>query len=86
MLSDTCPKGRSCGGFNGLWSDDDMPKLVGFPERFNGYALDMDSGFCRGQTLEMEVVRCSWDNESDMVYRFLGPHVDTCTDSFCGME
>lgn len=81
-----CPQERSCGGLNGLWSNDDMPRIVGFPTRIYAYATDDASGSCKAKSLEMEVLRCSWDYGFDFVYRFLGPYVDACTDSFCGMD
>ena len=80
MMLDKCPPTYSCGTAAGLWTDNQMPTIVGVQRRIEAYG-SWSSG-CKEFTKVMHVMRCS-DNSFDLIYKYLGD--SDCTLGFCGM-
>ena len=83
-LLDSCPKPFSCGGATSLWTDDYMPKLVDDEVVINAYGADSQG--CRSVTVELKVIRCSWDAPGDFVYKLVTTNQSPCSQTLCGMS
>ena len=73
----------SCGTGAALWSDDPMPKSIGFVSTINVYGSHVNR--CKFYSeAQCEVMRCS--NEAhDYIYRVLSA-TSGCPYGFCGMN
>ena len=83
-MLDKCPKFKSCGSYNPLWTDDEMPKNLGVVSNVNVYAVFKDT--CKDWELPLQVIRCSWKTNNDFVYRYAGNYHKYCPQAFCGMN
>ena len=82
-MLDSCPKWRSCGTFYPLWTDEKMPTQIGVVNKIYIYGVWKDD--CKWVLREMEVMRCSWDSQNDLIYNRLSADTKTCSEAFCGM-
>lgn len=80
-----CPKMYSCGTRVPIWTDDVMPTSVGVPTAISAYQQTSNDQ-CPGPHFALEVVRCSWKTEHDLVYRQVVASYHTCSTAFCGMR
>ena len=83
-LLDSCPKPFSCGGATSLWTDDYMPKLVDDEVVINAFGADSQG--CRSVTVELKVIRCSWDAPGDFAYKLATTNQSPCSQTLCGMS
>ena len=91
QLLNKCPKRNSCGTVFPMWTDEDMPKVIGVPTNVTVYGSSLSdlSSNCKDDTIQVEVMRCSLIDH-DLIYRYIdGPYKnkypDTCNLAFCGM-
>ena len=84
-MLNSCPKYRSCGAIYPLWSDDEMPDEIG--KITVAYAYEVKFSNCRTWIRAMQVMRCSWNTDHDLIYKYIGADInDQCSSAFCGME
>lgn len=94
-MLNTCPALKSCGGIDGYWTDEPMPRKAGVLETVWVYGSHGDDD-CKNHKEVLEVIRCSWRTDYDFVYRFSpsnanynitpsGNPSESCPDVFCGM-
>ena len=87
MMLNTCPRFEGCGTRYPMWTDDAMPTTVGKSSRITAYAVGSNND-CRHKYLmrPMDVIRCSWNNNHDFIYRNAGNILSRdCLFGFCGM-
>lgn len=84
-LLDSCPLHRSCGTSHAYWTDEEMPRLVGVQTKVIIYGTG-DRGRCRFVVRKALVMRCSWDNDHDFIYRQITGYAQPCSHGFCGTE
>lgn len=81
LLNECVPR-LSCGSLGALWSDDNMPTVVGVVTPINVYGKWGDDCRAPWYTKNMSVVRCS-TSPHDYVYRYDGDRSRWL--GFCGM-
>ena len=81
-MLNTCPKQMSCGTNWPFWTDAPVPTLIGLVQNVTAYGVGgLD---CKAWSLPIQVMRCSWLDNDDIVYRYTGQYYDTCYFAFCG--
>ena len=83
MLLDRCPPENSCGAYAGLWTDSDLPSVVGVEVKAEIYGSSFQG--CKWAKSSVSVMRCSNDNSIDVVYKYTGENLG-CSFAFCGMS
>ena len=83
-MLNTCPPVKSCGTYNGIWTDEETPANVLSIATINAYGAG--NGNCKKYPYKVQVMRCSLDTEYDLIYRYDGEYKDTCFRAFCGMN
>ena len=78
-----CPKYRSCGAQNPLWTDRTMPQVVGVETNLKVYAVGKKK--CKALTKTIKAMRCSWDTDYDLIFKQTTNLKGVCFNSFCGM-
>ena len=83
-----CPRGYSCGTSLPVWTDEPMPTIIGIPTIITAYGSASLNYItkCKIFTTQVEVMRCSLTTDHDLIYRYRGIHVDSCSTAFCGMS
>ena len=88
-MLNSCPKFQSCGTLNPVWTDGKEPKQVGVSIRTGLYVVlrPVGNNVCRKRphSTWLEVIRCSWDTDHDLIYRLVGYYANNCHAAFCGM-
>ena len=86
-MLNSCPPPWSCGTINPFWSDGELPKIIGVNTTVNVYLSG--GGKCKYWTRPLHVIRCSWDTDYDVIYKY-GSDDDydssTCSIAFCSMK
>ena len=82
VMLDSCPPPYSCGTHVGMWTDQEMPSVVG--EVMTTVAFGSWSNNCKMQTRSILVMRCSYDTLYDLIYQY-NEDWTVCQHSFCGM-
>lgn len=82
-MLNTCPKYQSCGARWPLWTDEPMPTVVGVRSKIIVYGSSETN--CRRKTYTVEVMRCSWDTDHDLIYKQITNSGAGCQTAFCGM-
>ena len=88
-MLNSCPRGRSCGTANPFWSDGELPKIIGVSTTVNVYLVNSDSRGCNIWTRPLHVMRCSWNTDYDVIYKYGSDDrydSSTCSVTFCGMK
>ena len=88
-MLNSCPPPRSCGTGNPIWSDGELPKIIGVNTTVNAYLVYHDSSNCKIWTRPLHVMRCSWDTSYDVIYKYgSNDSYDSsiCSIAFCGMK
>ena len=83
MMLNSCPPTRSCGTLAGIWTDQEMPSVLGKSTEVSIFASY--SGICKYLIKSILVMRCSYDTSYDFIYRYIDSYT-TCAFSFCGMS
>ena len=84
-MLNSCPKFESCGTWLPYWTDDPMPQDVGVVSDIQAYGVY--KGICDLLTAKVKVMRCSWDTDYDLIYKYVGSYMNLgCTRAFCGMS
>ena len=79
-----CPKLKSCGGYNPIWTDSAVPIQINVISNITAYAAGEDN--CKSIVVKLQVTRCSRDSD-DLIYRYVGePVVGKCRSAFCSMK
>lgn len=84
-MLNSCPKYNSCGTLDPWYTDADMPTAVGVPTAISAYEVG-SVGDCPGYPQRIEVIRCSWRTDHDLIYKQVKFGFGTCRDAFCGMK
>lgn len=87
-MLDSCPKPKSCGTENPLWTDDQMPSKVHQDKLIEAHKVVPTS--CVRRTIKLWVVRCS-HMRNDFIYFFIPEasgldYYTNCGIGFCGMN
>ncbi|XP_067943614.1 uncharacterized protein [Watersipora subatra] len=82
-MLDRCPLPRSCGTQQPYWTDATMPSEIMVVSYIKAYGVVNNN--CRGRTISMLVIRCSWDTDHDYIYKYTDPYKTECYEAFCGM-
>ncbi|XP_067930313.1 uncharacterized protein [Watersipora subatra] len=83
-LLDTCPPWKTCGTNYPIWSDAELPTQVGVASTIFVYVREQYD--CRDQAKKALVIRCSWDTDNDLIYKYDSTKYSTCSIGFCGMH
>ena len=82
MMLNSCPPSKSCGTHVGMWTDEEMPSVVGEIIEVPAYGSYL--GNCNYQTRSILVMLCSNDSSFDFIYQF-NDDLRGCNYGFCGM-
>lgn len=83
-MLNSCPKFRSCGTRDSLYTDEDMPEEVGKATLIYAYRAFDD--VCGTKPKPIQALRCSLTTDHDYIYRYVGEYINgTCYSAFCGM-
>ena len=77
-----CPERYSCGTAVPFWTDEKMPQVVGVESEVSVYG---HYTLCKGITVYVKVMRCSWDTPHDLIYKQTRNFIGSCSFAFCGM-
>ena len=87
-LLNTCPPLGSCGTWLPIWTDEEAAEDVLSPATMIVYASKYHSGDpssnCKHYVYQIEVMRCSLDNDYDLIYRYIEHYYVPCSAAFCG--
>ena len=86
MVLDVCPQEKSCGSLKPMWTDQRMPKAIHVPTTVDLHISYNGNCFWKTLSNKLEVIRCSWDTSSDIIYRIVGSHDSVCSSTVCGMN
>ena len=82
MMLNYCPPSASCGTHVGMWTDEEMPSVVG--EIKEVAVSGSYVGNCNFHSGSILVMRCSQDTSFDFIYQFNDDYTG-CSYGFCGM-
>ncbi|XP_067939991.1 uncharacterized protein [Watersipora subatra] len=82
MRNYTAPT-RSCGTYIPFWTLYPLPSAIGKPEEIEVYGAYNHPKSVIEKAL---VMRCSWDTNYDVIYKYTGNAFDPCLYAFCGMK
>ena len=83
-MLDKCPEYHSCGTGYPYWTDETPPQAVGVTANISSYAVKGDD--CKDYGIPLQVMRCSWTSDHDLIYKYVGFYSSFCLDAFCGMN
>ena len=83
MMLNSCPLSKSCGTYGGMWTDEEMPSVVGESIEISVFASY--NGNCKYKTKSIQVMRCSYGTSYDFIYQYIDSYT-ACSYSFCGMS
>ena len=81
-MLNVCPKEFSCGTHVSLWTDG-LANKIG--ERYYTSVYGVAGNDCKAFRRRIISVRCSWNTDYDIVYKYIDEYFNTCDIAFCGM-
>ena len=83
QMLNRCPKYQSCGSLKPLWTDEEMPTVVGMAAKVKAHGVGLKK--CKAFTITVEAMRCSWNSDYDIIYKQTTNRRRSCDSAFCGM-
>ena len=89
-MLNSCPPRYSCGTIASIWTEDPLPIEVGVVTNATAYGVGEwwkaeGIEYCKVWRTNLQVMRCSNNNENDVIYKYVGQFRERCTLAFCGM-